>query len=763
MTDPHREQLQTAIGTAYQLDREIGAGGMATVWLAHDPKHQRVVAIKFLRNDVGEAVGEERFFREIRTTAALRHPHILPLFDSGRAGDRLYYVAPLIEGESLRARITRDGALPLTDALRLLREVTSALAYAHERGVVHRDIKPENILLGEGGAIVADFGIAKAQLPTAPTDLTPLGFVLGTPAYVAPEQAVGESIGPGADVYALGCVAYELLTGLPPFAGRSAQGLLAAHLMETPAALSSKRSDVSAELNELIAHCLAKEPSRRPADARELLTRLDALVLPTAQLPSTPARAAAVPTTGATERAVSIAVLPFTNLSASADDQYFSDGMTEDVIAQLSGVRSLKVISRTTVMRYRGTTKSAAEIAGELSVTHLLEGSVRRHGDRLRVVAQLIDGRDDRQVWAETLDRKLTDVFEVQSELAQHIAAALRTTLTDTERHRLVSRPTTDVETYNLYLLGRHHYNQVGPESFALACDYYRQAIARDPKFAPAYSALGSAQIYLGTGYWGVRPDDAYPEGERLARLALALDPDDGEAQCLLGTAAAWYRWDFETSRAALEAALKCNPNDGWTHSVRGHLLTLSGRFDAAKTALDRSIELDPSSPMLRLNAAMLAGMGGRPAEAISHGTVLHAMYPDTVIGEQVLAIGYLYGGRADLAVAPFRNAHQLAPSSFGALCLAFSLAMAKEERQAREILDALRTREATEYIWPMGFALSYAHLGETSRALDYLEEACDERVGWMLFIGVEPGFDVLRNEPRFQAVQRRVLGHAAP
>ncbi|HEU5155095.1 MAG TPA: serine/threonine-protein kinase, partial [Gemmatimonadales bacterium] len=374
--------LHEALRDRYALERELGAGGMAVVYLARDLKHDRLVALKVLRSEVAAMLGAERFLQEIRITARLDHPHILPLLDSGNAAGTLYYVMPYVEGESLRQRLAREGKIPLPDALRIARQVTDALDYAHSRGIIHRDIKPENILLAAGHARVADFGIARALSAAGDTRVTQVGFVVGTPAYMSPEQAVGEtSVDGRSDLYSLGCVLYEMITGVTPFAG-DAQAIIIRRFRETPKPLRDATPHISGQIEQLVMQMLAVDPASRQATAAELARSLDTAAI---QQVSDPLRTPIA----SSQAARSIAVLPFVNMSADPENEYFSDGMTEELISVLTKMGGLKVAARSSVFAWKGKSEDVRVIGRALNVDTVLAGSVRRAGGRIRLAAQL--------------------------------------------------------------------------------------------------------------------------------------------------------------------------------------------------------------------------------------------------------------------------------------------------------------------------------------------------------------------------------------
>src|SRR5437899_411277 len=490
-------RLRAALAGRYTIERELGRGGMATVYRAGDVKHRRTVAIKVLRPELASQLGPDRFLREVEIAASLNHPHILALYDSGDADGFLFYVLPYVEGESLRDKLARERQLSVEDALRITRQVAAALGYAHARNVIHRDIKPENILLHEGEAMVTDFGIALAVSAAADDRLTLTGLAVGTPVYMSPEQALGErELHARSDVYSLGCVLYEMLAGEPPFTGPTAQAVIAKRLVDPVPAVRRLRDAVPEGVERALMGALARVPADRFASAAAFA---EALATPGVVRPPRPR---------------SVAVLPFVNLSADPENEYFADGITEDVIAQLSKVGALQVTSRTSVMPFKKREQGLREIAAKLQVATLLEGSVRRAGDRVRIVAQLIDAAADQHLWAETYDRQLTDIFEIQADVALHIAAALKAELSADEKTRIHKEPTSDLQAYQLYLQGRHCFIRYTPEGMRKGIEYFEQAIQRDPSYALAYASVALAYVELGEG-GALRPGEAYPRANQ--------------------------------------------------------------------------------------------------------------------------------------------------------------------------------------------------------------------------------------------------------
>jgi serine/threonine-protein kinase len=743
MTSPPLS-LPKTLGGHYRLEREVGAGGMAVVYAAHDLKHDRAVAVKVLRPEVAASVGAERFLREIRVSARLNHPNILPLRDSGEAGGILYYIMPLIEGESLRERLTREGRLPIEAALTLTTQVGGALEYAHRRGVIHRDIKPENILLHEGTALVADFGVALALHAPGKPRLTQSGFMVGTPLYVSPEQALGEAdLDHRSDQYSLACVLYEMLIGEPPHPGTSAQAVLAKVMMDPPPSARRLRHTIPLAVDAALQRALATSAPDRFASVQEFI---QALSLPAPRRPSR----------------WSVAVLPFVNLSPDPENEYFADGVTEDVITHLSKIRSLKVISRTSVMAFKGRPVSLAEVAASLGVGAVVEGSIRRSGNRVRIVAQLIDAPTDQHLWAETYDRDLADVFSIQTEVALAVARALEAKLTASEEESVRARPTRNLEAYDLYLLGQHHWFQFTADGADRAGEYFQRAIEQDPGFAPAHGGLANYFLMVGGAPLNVLPAAwAVPQAKQAAQHALTLDPTLGSAWSALALAQCWFDWDWfgalETARQGVECC--CNNPMLWSTYVLTH--DVVGQHAEAIRGVSHALQLDPLSVLMLQNAAWVSCHARRYEEAQDYLDQLMGIRPNFPIGVFTQAELLLAQGKereAIAAIEPLSDVMSL--FDYGMAMLAMAYGRTGHRADARRIAGQLEAQcREGRAAWG-DVALAHLGMGDLDRAMDFVEAIPHQRPpgGFIgAYLGVLPLFDPIRDDARFQAVLARM------
>jgi serine/threonine protein kinase/tetratricopeptide (TPR) repeat protein len=630
VTTPLLSQLTQALADRYRIGAELGAGGMATVYRAHDLRHERDVALKVLRADLGEALGRERFLREIRLAASLTHPHILPLYDSGEDNGALWFTMPLMTGETLRDRMEQTGRLSIDESVRVASEIADALDYAHRHDIVHRDIKPENILLHEGHAIVADFGIGKALVAATEhaTMHTQVGVTVGTPAYMSPEQAAGETVDGRSDLFALGCVLFEMLTGDVAFSGPTVQATIARRFVHTPPPVYTVRPDVPLALAQLVDRLLVKAADERLSSGAQVVQSLRA-----------PVAVAAADASAHTERTV--VVLPFANVSPDADTEYFSDGLTDELITDLSRVKALRVISRTTAMQYKGTTESLRQIGHALGVRWALTGSVRRAGNALRINAQLVDVQRDEPRWAEKYNGTLDDVFDVQERVSRAIVDALDVALSPQESAQLAARPLQDVRAFELYLKARE---ALAGYDVARAAPLIARAIeiaGRVPILRALEAMSGIMQLRTGAS----RTPELLASIEQEARALIAEAPEFAQGYALLGYLA-YETGDQITAVRSLRRALALDPADGDIRFFLGIAHQAGGRENARIG--QEWIALDPLAPLANILVGANSWFSGRLTEGLPYLEEAVRLAPAGLIFHWGLGNHYALMGRYD-------------------------------------------------------------------------------------------------------------------
>lgn len=714
------EELQKALRSRYRLVRELGRGGMATVYLSDDLRHERRVAVKVLHPELSSSLGPDRFLREIKLAARLNHPHIVPLYDSGEASGFLYYVMPLVDGESLRDRLLRDGRISTEESLQIVRGIASALDYAHRQNIVHRDIKPENVMLQDGEALVTDFGIAKAVSVASGDTLTQTGMMVGTPAYVSPEQAAGESVVDGrSDQYSLACVLYEMLSGRKPFSGTSAQAVLSKRFSEPVPSIREVFPDATAEIEAALSRALAKSSDERFVTTIDFARALVAVHL------STPD--GSLLTQSGASSAKSIAVLPFISQSADPEGEYFADGVAEEIINALSKLKALKVSSRTSSFSFKGKNEDIREIGRKLQVATVLEGSVRKAGKRLRVTAQLVNAGDNSQLWAERYDRELEDVFEIQDEIASSIVNALRVVLTEDEKRAIEQVPTANVEAYEFYLRGRQFFHQHRRRAMEFARQMFDQAIELDPGYALAHAGVADCCSFL-FQYYDASPD-YLKRAESASKRALDLAPHLAEA-----------------------------------HASRGLAVSLTGQFELAEQEFQKAMQLDPKS----FEAAYFYGRActavGKLDEAAKWFERAVAVRPDDFAAFMLLANCYNSLGRTDDSTRVMRRAYdsarkhlELNPDNPRALYMgALALSGLGESERARDWNRRALQMEPEDPSVLYNIACVFAREDQRDEAIATLSKAIEQGFGHWQWIEHDTDLDGLRGDPRFNELLAR-------
>jgi len=733
----------------YELVREVGRGGMAVVYLAVDRKHDRQVAVKILRPELTTSLGADRFLREIAIVAKLTHPHILPLYDSGNSDDSLFYVMPFVEGETLRDRLGRETQLPLADATRIAREIAGGLSYAHSFGIVHRDIKPENILLSTGLAVIADFGIARALSAAGADNLTGTGLGIGTPKYMSPEQCAGDEVDGRSDVYALGCLFYEMLVGEPPFSGPNVQAILARHTLATIPRVQTVRGGVPAQVDDVISRALAKIPADRFATALEFAEVLDdALAAPD----SPAARTGVVPSTHRN----SIAVLPFVNMSGDPDNEFLSDGISEEIIQSLTKVSDIHVIARTSAFSFKGRPEDVRTIGEKLNVGSILEGSVKRAGNRLRINAQLVNVSDAFELWSERFDRQLTDVFEVMDSIAGAIVEALQVELLDDRR--LFAAGTEDFDAYEFYLRGRFHWNKRTPSDLQQSVEMMESAIALDPAFALANAGLADAYTIM--GIYGMRsPLEVMPLAKQAGERALAIEPGNAEALTSVACGLAMFDWDWKTAERYFTTAILANPKYPTAHQWYAiNCLAPQKRFVDAHNALRTAREIDPLSLVVHASRGLVYYYEGKYDRAQSE-------YDRVFEIDANFGMAYYFSGQAHERIGRYddaRDAFERALEIIGEspeiiAALGHLHAVADDRDLAQKRLARLMTLSETRHVSAALVAQVHAGLGEEDAAFEWLGKALQQHAPELAWLGVRPTFDVLRPSPKFENLLRKV------
>ena len=715
-----RELVTNALAGRYAIERELGRGGAAVVYLAEDRKHRRQVAIKVMRPELSASLGPERFLREIEIAAQLSHPHILPLYDSGEINALLFYVMPYVTGDSLRQRLHRDGKIPLEEALHITIEVADALNYAHGRGVVHRDVKPGNILLESGHALVTDFGIARAISAAGEERVTLPGIAVGTPAYMSPEQAEGEhSLDARSDIYSLGCVLYEMLTGEPPFTGTNPQAILAQKVTQSAPNLLKLQEMASRTLEHSIRRALAREPEERFATSEEFAQALTSGAVRWSPATGVAAQTPAQPTSK------SIAVLPFANMSADPENEYFSDGIAEEITNVLTKVQALQVSARTSAFSYKGKDMDVRLIGEELGVATILEGSVRKAGNRLRITAQLVSVADGYHLWSERYDRDTEDVFAIQDEIATKIAEALHLVLSDEERRELAQAPTENVRAYEAYLRGRFFLHRLQKASVRHAKQMFERAIAIDPEYALAYAGVADCCSFLYMYFDG--SDENLEEADTASQRALELGPGLAEAHAARGLAVALSK-RYEEAETEFQEAIALNPSLFEAYYFYARTCFQQGKFEPAVELFEKACEVHEDYQACLLAALSYAGLGREQEAKAAYARALRVI-------EKHLEL----------------NPGDARALTLGAGCLA------RLNRADEAVLWCERSLhiDAEDPVVVYAVACVYAILQMADQALEGLEKAINTGFGNKKWIENDPDFASLREHPRFQQLVR--------
>jgi TolB-like protein/cytochrome c-type biogenesis protein CcmH/NrfG/predicted Ser/Thr protein kinase len=803
----------------YRILEKLGAGGMGVVYKAEDTRLGRTVALKVLPPErVADPDRKRRFVQEARAASALNHPNIITIYDIDEVEGVHFIAMEYVDGETLDRLIAHHG-LPVEKTLAYAVEMAAALAKAHSAGIVHRDLKPTNVMVTNEGLVkILDFGLAKLTeaAPAGESETvatagprTEEGMILGTVGYMSPEQAEGKPVDARSDIFSFGSVLYEMLAGRRAFHGETNVSTIAAILREEPKPLSQVSDGLPHEVERLVKRCLRKDRQHRfqhmddvkvaleelkeESDSGELIppagtdrgvrraegTGLGALIrrrrfvaiAAAAAVAAVVALLLALNVGGLRNRVLrgggmiqqsapriqSLAVLPLENLSHDPEQEYFADGMTDALIAELGQIGSLRVISRTSVMRYKGTDKPLPQIARELNVDALVEGSVLRAGDRIRITAQLIGAVPERHLWARSYERDLRDALSLQGEVARTIASEVKANVTPDVQARLARARPVNPEAHQLYLLGRFYWNKRTEEGFKKAIDYFQRAIEIDPGYAPAYAGLADSYILLSNG--GILPaKEGIPKGKAAAQKALEIDESLAEAHTSLAFARTEYDWDWAGAEREFKRAIELNPNYATAHHWYGDYLSDMRRHAEAIAELQRAQQLDPLSPQIS------GCLGGRYYAARQYQEAIRrlqnavSLFPDSISAHAWLGAAYRANGMYPEAIDTYQKMRSLSGASTAEVA-ALGQAYAKGGIRGYDLWELQRLREESRhrYVKPAAFAFAYAALGEKDQAFSYLEKAYENRDSELTRLQTNPRLDPLRSDPRFQDLLRRM------
>jgi serine/threonine protein kinase/Flp pilus assembly protein TadD len=757
----------------YRIVEKLGEGGMGVVYKAEDIKLKRTVALKFLPRELDANEPERaRFLQEARAASALNHPNICTVHALGEHEGQQFIDMEFVDGATLRLKMQTSG-MKIPDAIAYAIQIGEALQEAHSKGVVHRDVKPENIMVNTKSQIkVMDFGLAKLK---GSLKLTKTSGTVGTLAYMAPEQIEGREVDARSDMFSFGIVLHEMLTGHRPFRGDQDGAVMHCILNDEPEAIQKCRPEVSSEVAHILSRALEKEPEDRYQNIQDMLIDLkrakketsrvsrQSLAGVTGEQPLPSARgvpgvppdvAAHAGQTGLElpKHEKSIVVLPFENLSPDPDQEYFSDGLTEEVISELCKVRVLRVISRSSAMTFKGTKKKIPEIARELNVQYVLEGSVRKAGNSLRITAQLIDGRSDAHVWAEKYAGTLDDVFDIQEKVSRAIVEALKISLAPAERRRQSVNP----EAHEAYLKGRFYWNKRTERDLKKALEYFNQAIDKAPNYAMAHAGLASTYVIL-ADYAPVVQREVMPKAEEAANRALELDPKLAEAYAVLGAIKAEMEWDLVGAERYYKRAIELDPNNPTVRHWHTLLLAQTGKLDEASSEIKRARELDPLSLVIGTVAGNVLHNKRRYDESATQLKKVLELDRGFAEAHRCLGATYAMQGKFSEAIAEFQEARELAgEGTHGLGALGYIYARSGNEREAKRILNELLGLSDRGYSLSYWIATVYCGLKEMDAAIQWLERAWEERAV-QNDVGVSPFWDDLRPDPRFTALLRKM------
>jgi len=754
----------------YEIRSQLGKGGMGEVYLAQDTMLDRKVALKILPPALAADQDRmNRFVREAKLASALNHPNIITIHEIGEIDGVHFIATEFIEGETLTAQLQRD-SLSLKSTLEISLQVASALDAAHRAGIVHRDIKPDNIMVREDGIVkVLDFGLVKLtateasevdrEAETKIQIKTSFGIIMGTVAYMSPEQARGQDTDERTDIWSFGCVLYQMLTHQQPFQGETMVDVWANIINGEPESILAYRSDTPAELERIVARAVRKERDERYQSAKELFNDLQ-------QLQTRLLVESEIIRSGSGERIAqiqpspflnSIAVLPFANLSAEKDNEYFSEGLTEEIIMNLSKLQMLKVIARGSTMHYVKEGKTHKQTASDLGVQYLLEGSVRRQGRDLRITAQLIDGLRDVYIWSETYRGTIADIFDIQEKVAVEIVQALQLRLSPDEKQNLKKRFTENTGAYQFYLQGRFFWNKRSEQGLKTAIKYFEQAIEKDPHYALAWAGIADSYSLLGE-FGNIPRKELYPKARAAVNKALEIDNRLAEVHTSLASILMLREWDWVNSAKEFKLALELNPNYATAHHWYSQWFLDMGRLEEALQTISRAAELDPVSQAILKDKGLTLYYNRQYDEAIEMARKTLELDPNYAAAHRLLSLAYQGKGRFDESITENEKWGKLTNNKVEtAITLAQLYAVSGKTDEARKLIEDVKRNKLVAEQIHRGFALVHAALGEIDIAFECLEKSYEHHEESILSLKVDPKMDPLRSDPRFLVMLKKL------